>query len=217
MSLHFTPSNPVDLAKEKEWASSLGMLDWDSTRIVFTKRSLIEFLRVAGITVDTNFSNISKLPKYATFGKLSESEAPAVSASGSAAGVSASESGDSELDAFKPSRRVREAPGGKHTDIFASDFQSEGDALASAPPKDDSEFPASPPIPAAPEAPAPNDDESGFDFSSKFVPSRRVRTNPGGNSTIGNLWGEEPAQEEFKPTRRVRQGPGGKDSVGSLF
>ena len=57
-----------------------GMLDWDNTNIVFTKRSLIEFLkfvflsanasnsdddsdRYTGTTVDTNFSNISKLPR----------------------------------------------------------------------------------------------------------------------------------------------------------
>ena len=38
-----------------------------------------------------------------------------------------------EPDTFKPSRRVREAPGGKHTDIF--DFSEvTGDALSLAPP-----------------------------------------------------------------------------------
>ena len=57
------------------------MLDWDSTSIVFTKRSLIEFLkqvsltseplhvgltsngRYTGTTVDPNFTNIQKLPR----------------------------------------------------------------------------------------------------------------------------------------------------------
>lgn len=65
------------------------MMDWDNTRVVFTKRTLIEFLRYVpsrarasnhavplltskfafavgfrytGTTVDTNFSNIQKLP-----------------------------------------------------------------------------------------------------------------------------------------------------------
>lgn len=52
------------MAKEKDWAANIGeplamasscrlmacannsgMLDWDSTRIVFSKRTLIEFLR----------------------------------------------------------------------------------------------------------------------------------------------------------------------------
>lgn len=59
----FTPSAAVDMSKEKDWPSALGahvscndlrnlfrlifsgMLDWDSTNIVFTKRTLIEFLK----------------------------------------------------------------------------------------------------------------------------------------------------------------------------
>ena len=57
-----------------------GMLDWDSTGVLFTKRSLIEFLklvlsygkfnhlnigsyRYTGVTVDPNFTNIGKLPR----------------------------------------------------------------------------------------------------------------------------------------------------------
>ena len=60
-----------------------GMLDWDNTNIVFTKRSLIEFLKYAmlmdhhasfanllwrytGTTVDTNFQNVSKLPRLSS-------------------------------------------------------------------------------------------------------------------------------------------------------
>ena len=56
------------------------MLDWDSTGILFTKRSLIEFLklvhslekfnrfnigsyRYTGVTVDVNLTNIGKLPR----------------------------------------------------------------------------------------------------------------------------------------------------------
>ncbi|ESK88427.1 hypothetical protein Moror_14716 [Moniliophthora roreri MCA 2997] len=213
MSITFTPSNAVDMSKEKEWASSLGMLDWDSTRIVFTKRSLIEFLKTAGVTVDTNFSNVSKLPKYATFGKFSEDVVPQITASTSNLSVS-----ESNSDVFKPTRRVREAPGGKHTDIFGDDFQDEGDALSTAPPRDGTEPLVSPPLPSkASDNTVAEEEHTGFDFSSRPKPSRRVRTNPGGTSTIGSLWGDEPAQEEFKPTRRVRQGPGGTDSVASLF
>ncbi|KAK7043711.1 hypothetical protein VNI00_008323 [Paramarasmius palmivorus] len=190
------------------------MLDWDSTRIVFTKRSLIEFLKTTGVTVDTNFSNVSKLPKYATFGKLSEDAESQITAS--VAGLSVSES---TSETFKPTRRVREAPGGKHTDIFGGDFQNEGDALSQAPPRSEAEIPASPPLPTASEDKTAEEEEehSGFDFSSKPKPSRRVRANPGGDSTIGSLWGNDPAEEDFKPTRRVRQGPGGVDSVGQLF
>lgn len=58
----YTPSEVVDMSKERDWAAALGvcsllgvwhvihsytagMLDWDSTSIVFTKRSLLEFLK----------------------------------------------------------------------------------------------------------------------------------------------------------------------------
>jgi hypothetical protein len=58
----FTPTSPVNMSNEKDWAAnlgylvvalppshsqwfSLGMLDWDSTSIIFTKRSLMEFLK----------------------------------------------------------------------------------------------------------------------------------------------------------------------------
>lgn len=30
------------------------MLDWDTTKIVFSKRTLLEFLKYTGCTVDTN-------------------------------------------------------------------------------------------------------------------------------------------------------------------
>lgn len=60
----FTPSTTVDMSKERDWPASLGitlqsmrhrpinlflltgMLDWDSTGVLFTKRSLIEFLKL---------------------------------------------------------------------------------------------------------------------------------------------------------------------------
>ncbi|KAF7984066.1 hypothetical protein HWV62_17616 [Athelia sp. TMB] len=88
-SLTFTPSATFDPTKEKDWQANLGMLDWDTTKIVFTKRSLLEFLKSTGTTVDPNFTNLSKLPRkhindrslrdysradslgFATFGRLS--------------------------------------------------------------------------------------------------------------------------------------------------
>ena len=60
----FTPSTMVDMSKERDWPANLGitlqnityifvnlflstgMLDWDSTGVLFTKRSLIEFLKL---------------------------------------------------------------------------------------------------------------------------------------------------------------------------
>jgi hypothetical protein len=58
----FSQSKVINYDKERDWPSNIGMLDWDNTNIVFTKRSLIEFLKYTGTTVDTNFSNIAKLP-----------------------------------------------------------------------------------------------------------------------------------------------------------
>jgi hypothetical protein len=61
---------------------------------------------------------------YAKFGKLkAEPE--------KAAGESDAEASTND---FRPSRRVRDVPGGQHTDIFAQG--DEGDALSTAPPKE---------------------------------------------------------------------------------
>ncbi|KAG6850454.1 hypothetical protein H0H93_012875 [Arthromyces matolae] len=123
----FTPANPVDMSKEKSWAADLdfktmpGMLDWDATNIVFTKRSLIEFLKYTGTTVDTNFNNIAKLPRYAKFGKISAednaSDAPEAPVSQAAATSSGS----------------RPPASSSIRDVLTN--QVDDDALASAPPK----------------------------------------------------------------------------------
>ncbi|KAG5645837.1 hypothetical protein DXG03_005179 [Asterophora parasitica] len=184
------------------------MLDWDSTNIVFTKRSLIEFLKYTGTTVDPNFTNIAKLPRYAKFGKLS-GDASATSAD--AAATPASNNNSSVADDFKPTRRVRTVPGGPHSDIFGHD-EDEGDALSLAPAKEGQQ--ATPNVGSV--ANPTTQGTEGSDFGSGFKPSRRVRTTPGGPSSMANLW--DPSEpEEFKPTRRVRQGPGGQDNINGIF
>ncbi|THU99381.1 hypothetical protein K435DRAFT_775949 [Dendrothele bispora CBS 962.96] len=208
MSATYTPLNAVDMTKEKDWPVSLGILDWDDTSIVFTKRSLIEFLKYTGITVDTNFANVQKLPRYAKFGKLSFTETQVDVADNNPNSSSTS----NVDDAFKPSRRVRTAPGGDHTDIFGADFQAEEDALSTAPPKNG---PTPTSTPQEKEQ-VEEEEPSGIAFSSEFKPTRRVRTTPGGNSSIGSLWDDVPT-EDFKPTRRVRQGPGGQDNISDLW
>ncbi|KAJ7694102.1 hypothetical protein B0H17DRAFT_470384 [Mycena rosella] len=213
----FTPTSPVNLANERDWAANLGMLDWDATSIVFTKRSLMEFLKYTGTTVDTNFANIQKLPRYAKFGKIADSDfgSPAAStaASDSAAASPAAD--------FKPTRRVREPPGGSRTDIFA--VEDVLDALSLAPPKPEGVVKANVTsassaveAPAPTEAPAEEEEvktQGNAPSGTGIKPSRRVREAPGGNSSLGRIWGsDEP--EEFKPTRRVRQAPGGGTSSG---
>ncbi|KAJ6455842.1 hypothetical protein C8R45DRAFT_1035889 [Mycena sanguinolenta] len=207
----FTPTSPVNMSNERDWANNLGMLDWDSTSIIFTKRSLMEFLKYTGTTVDTNFNNIQKLPRYVKFGKISDADSgsPAANpAPGASAGpVSASASSD-----FKPSRRVRDPPGGPRTNIFA-DEEIE-DALSTAPPQKEEAAAASPAV-DVPEAPTATDKSEGNATTGTGIkPSRRVREAPGGNSSLGSIWGND-QPEEFKPTRRVRQAPGG--GVSGIF
>ncbi|KAH7930891.1 hypothetical protein BV22DRAFT_1028054 [Leucogyrophana mollusca] len=170
MSSTFTPSQVVDMTKERDWPVNLGMLDWDTTNIVFTKRSLVEFLKYTGTTVDPSFANIQKLPRYATFGKITTTggEAPASPTS----------------PALAPSTSSR-LLGGEDAD----------DALSTAPP-------------VAGESQKPAIDG--------FVPTRRVRTVPGGASSVGNLWTDD-TQDQFMPTRKVRERPGGNDNIESLF
>ncbi|CAK5279588.1 unnamed protein product [Mycena citricolor] len=195
----FTPTSPINMSNEKDWAANLGMLDWDSTNIVFTKRTLIEFLKYTGTTVDTNFANIQKLPKYAKFGKIEGTGGSSPSStvpSGNAATTTISASA-SAAEEWKPTRRVRELPGGARTNIFADEDVE--DALSLAPPR-------------------PGDDETETGGETKdqanplpptgIKPSRRVREAPGGNSSLGNIWGGDEDVEEFKPTRRVRQPQG---------
>ncbi|KAK2460533.1 hypothetical protein APHAL10511_007003 [Amanita phalloides] len=223
MSSVFTPTNVVDLSKEKEWAANLGMLDWDSTCIIFSKRSLIEFLKYTGTTVDTNFNNISKLPRYAKFGMLTSLPEPGgtevTSPESKAIGAKdqsyelghASVSGDDATS--KTNRRDQTIAGGPIYDIFGHD---EGeDALSMAPSKSGGPIRE---VDGFGEKEARVETlETETNTSSNFKPSRRVRTQPGGQSTLGNLWKSDQPIEEQKPSRRVREGPGGQDHLNNLF
>ncbi|KAL5511449.1 hypothetical protein ACEPAH_4665 [Sanghuangporus vaninii] len=211
----FTPTNVVDMNKEREWAGDIGMMDWDNTKIVFTKRSLIEFLKYTGTTVDTNFSNIAKLPKYATFGKISQDIAADVENHSVQSGSveTTASSPKEEPGSFRPSRRVRTTPGGPTSGLFEEEFPD--DALSQAPPK--MKATTEPVVPAENVDVKPAATEDIPLPRSGVRPSRRVRTAPGGKDSLAEgLWGGESDHTEFKPTRRVRQGPGGQDSVASV-
>ncbi|PVG02334.1 hypothetical protein CPB86DRAFT_780758 [Serendipita vermifera] len=173
------------------------MLDWDDTRIVFTKRELLNFLKYMGTSVDPNYNNISKLPRYANFYKVTAgaNTGAADTSIGSSAGGN-----DSSASNFVPTRRVREAPGGKSSINFYDDSQE--DALAAAPAKTVEQQPA----PKITEEPQGLPQPTG-------VPTRRVRDPPGGKDSLKSLW-DAPEEEEFKPTRRVRDNPGGEDHIG---
>ncbi|KLO07389.1 hypothetical protein SCHPADRAFT_945328 [Schizopora paradoxa] len=208
----FTPSNAVDTTKERDWPASLGMLDWDSTRIVFTKRKLIEFLKYVDVTVDPNFSNISKLPRYAQFMNVTADEKD----DGANAQETVVEDAGAAPNSYRASRRVRTAPGGASSDIFGLEG-TEDDALSRAPPLQQSsvakeevitEEAATPQVTKSDDQPA----------ASNVRPSRRVRTAPGGKDSLSELWGGADNDEEaFKPSRRVRQIPGGQDNLAGIL
>jgi hypothetical protein len=188
------------------------MLDWDDSSIVFTKRTLIEFLKYTGTTVDTNFSNIAKLPRYAKFGKLSEPSADTGTSNLAQEQISSSTA--PAADGFIPSRRVRTVPGGPQTDIFGQD--DEGDALSMAPPKQSASDVQST-VPTAAASGTSQDPSFNPFVNTGGKPTRRVRENPGGKDSLANFWDAEENPAEFKPTRRVREGPGGQDNINGIF
>jgi len=106
----FIPSEGFDTSQERDWAATLGVLDWDKTSVVFTKRDLVEFLRHVGVTVDTDWRNISRLPRYASIGRF-DGPLPAADEKKDTASASlVPESNSPPVQAaggFKPSRRVR--------------------------------------------------------------------------------------------------------------
>ncbi|KAG8786243.1 hypothetical protein FRC15_011814 [Serendipita sp. 397] len=180
--------------------------------------------RYTGTSVDPNFNNISKLPSafatasqliflhitsliafvssicigYATFGKM-EGDASPGDTGASGGGAASGTSGDN----FVPTRRVREAPGGKSNISFVDESE---DALAAAPPKE------------GPKKSAVVAEEAQGLPPPTGVPTRRVRDPPGGKDSLKTLWGSaEDDEEEFRPTRRVRDQPGGKDNISNIF
>ncbi|GBE82599.1 hypothetical protein SCP_0409830 [Sparassis crispa] len=212
----FTPSSVVDMSNERDWPANLGMLDWDTTQIVFTKRSLLEFMKYAGVTVDPNFTNIQKLPRFAHFGTAVASGVNSGQSSSNVDQPSSNETTPAVLNsnAFRPSRKVREVPGGAHTNIFGTD---DNDALATAPLRGGAKPTEahSEPVaehPAVTEQKSPDSDKAE-EISTSNTGSKSRRTKSG----VASLWDAPDPADQFRPSRRVREMPGGKDSISGLF
>ncbi|CUA68127.1 hypothetical protein RSOLAG22IIIB_03366 [Rhizoctonia solani] len=185
----FTPVQVVDSSKEKEWPYNIGIMDWDDTKIVFTKRQLVDFLKYVGVTVDTNFSQIAKLPRYAEFGTISggSSSTGAFTDQTSAAPAPAESASTNSGDpTWKPTRRVRTVPGGAQTFHLGD---GEEDSPSWAPPRGQAPVQAAAaPEPEEPASQAPRVVDSDGNV---FKPTRRVRTAPGGKDSIGAFLGGE--------------------------
>ncbi|KIJ37724.1 hypothetical protein M422DRAFT_259826 [Sphaerobolus stellatus SS14] len=216
MSSTFTPTNTFKEGPEKEWAPKLGGLDWDNTHIVFTKRSLVDFLRYAGVSLDTNFHNIAKLPRYADIGRLEgASEVPGVEKPTPAETPALAQHNND----YKPSRRVRSVPGGAQTFRFGDDEEEEIIPTRKVESLSIVEEKASEPVEEVKEELRPTNTEVMPETSNnEYRPSRRVRTVPGGPSSMSSLLGGDDVEAEaFKPTRRVRERPGGTDHISGIF
>ncbi|KAJ9114228.1 hypothetical protein QFC22_005680 [Naganishia vaughanmartiniae] len=127
----FQPVHPFNLDDPKSWAQTAGTMDWDTTHICFTKRSLLDFLKQVGVSVGTNYTEISKLPKYATFGKFSQA------ATNQAVKdlVDAEIADPSSADKVHTTRKVTQPPGGPTSITIAGAEIEEQDALSMAPPR----------------------------------------------------------------------------------
>ncbi|CAO1629075.1 unnamed protein product [Parajaminaea phylloscopi] len=193
--------------------------------IVFTKQSLIAYLKTQGVEVGPNCTEFSRLPRYATFGKITESsqpvaatpqapsastkDEPARSAPAPVDGISGStDVRDVDGNAFRPTRRVREAVGGGSAQIsalFGSEEESVDSASSRSRPSDTAAAVAA--EPARPQALSASTQQqrqaSNTSSSNAFVPSTGVKDAEG---------------NDFRPTRRVREPiGGGSQQIASLF
>ncbi|KAL7409217.1 hypothetical protein BDY24DRAFT_404063 [Mrakia frigida] len=206
MTSTFTPIT-IDMDKPRDWASDIAMLDWDKSSICFTKRNFFEFLKSVGVTVGPNFTEVNKLPKYATFGKIATTTTATPVASDSfpegSEGVDVPMSDVSTSligNSARPSRRVREQPGGS---LFGDEMQDDSPAAAppaenSPPPTPHAEKYSAQPVATQPSSPTP---APALELPPVAAPV--------------DEWAPKPTA--FRPSRRVREGPGGASSMADML
>lgn len=206
--------------------------------IVFTKEDFVVFLKQHNVHVGPNFTELAKLPKYATIGKLTVSDDASPSAASAAPATSTAsqvlqqpqqtfeaavpeQSNEKNVvytssgEVFRPSRKVRQLPGGGSAQVTAL-FGSDADQ--------DEPAPAPARRAAAAAAPAPADD--GFEPLGA-APARRVANGNVKESHFhDHVSSDKPGVYEgvrndavmnngFRPTRRVRV-PGGTGGLSSI-
>ncbi|KAL7424189.1 hypothetical protein Q5752_001775 [Cryptotrichosporon argae] len=214
----FTPVHPFNMDDPRSWSvqlcsyygtakltcrgATIGGLHWDNDKIVFSKRSLLEFMKSCQLTVDTNFSQIQKL--YATFGRFNKAATDAAVADLVDAEI-ADPTTDSSVPSSKstvprPTRKVIDPPGGKQSlRIFGEEYEEE-DALSLAPPRDGGD---------------------GVDVEVERLERLKLHVEPevDGGAHIEDAPTDKVSNPPpgFRPTRKVRQGPGGASSMGAAM
>ncbi|KAJ9111332.1 hypothetical protein QFC20_002623 [Naganishia adeliensis] len=197
----FLPVHPFNLEEPKTWASTAGTMDWDTTHICFTKRSLLDFLKQAGVSVGTNYTEIAKLPKYATFGKFSQA-----ATNEAVKDLVDAEIADPTTTAPHTTRKVTQPPNGPSNITISGGELVEEDALSMAPPKGSSGASG-----------AEGKEEAGDGGEGvTYTHTERAEV----RSVSVDLDNDErPAGSVpgFRPTRKVREAPGGKSNMGNLL
>ncbi|KAI5449413.1 hypothetical protein NCC49_004698 [Naganishia albida] len=172
-------------------------MDWDTTHICFTKRSLLDFLKQAGVSVGTNYTEIAKLPKYATFGKFSQA-----ATNEAVKDLVEAEIADPTTTSSAPhtTRKVTQPPGGASNITISGGELVEEDALSLAPPKDSTS--------------SGQGEEEGEGVTYTHTEKAEVRS-----VSVDMDGAERPAGSVpgFRPTRKVREAPGGKSDMGNLL
>ncbi|SNX86203.1 uncharacterized protein MEPE_04912 [Melanopsichium pennsylvanicum] len=233
----FTPNPNFDKenSNPKDWAYHLGCLP-QKHHIVFTKEDFVLFLKQHNVHVGPNYTELSKLPKYATIGKLNISDEPSSSTINAAPSTpvqqsvqhqepvdfAPADSSDnivytSSGEVFRPSRKVRQLPGGGSAQVSAL-FGSDALQQSSAPA----------PTRRAPAAPAPTED--AFEPLGA-APARRMGSgNVSAAPKESHFYDDAPNEKAgvyegvrndavmnngFRPTRRVRV-PGGTGGLSSI-
>lgn len=211
----FVPNPNFDRenSNPKDWAYHLGCLP-QKHHIVFTKEDLVLYLKQHNISVGPNFTELSRLPKYATIGKLTLSDDVCESSMMPApqAAQQAESSGQvnenkvvytSSGEVFRPSRKVRQLPGGGSAQVTAL-FGGE----------DESESQPEPVLPVRAQQPAPassNEFEPLGTASARKISSGNIPIqDPPRNMTSDKGTDYEAVRNDavmnngFRPTRRVR-------------
>ncbi|CAO1626016.1 unnamed protein product [Sympodiomycopsis kandeliae] len=123
--LTFTTNSQLNAdTNAKDVGYLLGTTVNDDDPVVFTKTSLLQFLKLHGIQVDTNYSELKRLPKYATFGKFDKGSGATEPAAEDTTRTNVEPAQHkpavaSATSDFKPTRRVREDIGGGSAQITA--------------------------------------------------------------------------------------------------
>ncbi|KAH9808708.1 hypothetical protein DFH28DRAFT_907905 [Melampsora americana] len=205
----FVPS-PAFSTNERDWQAEIGLLPW-STSIVFTKESLVRFLKQLEVEVDTNLTQLKKLPKHATFGTFPD-QAPSNTSTTSAQQTVAETRTDpqSDVPVFIPTRKVREQPGGGSAQIASLFGASSTDVSEAWQPTPI----ATPPV--STQATVNQADDAPVSTSNTST-ELNITNSIQQDSITDRPRVVNPDGSAFVPTRKVREPVGGFSTMGSIL